>query len=199
MDDHNESSRAVVLAFVNTHADGAGNPERFGAGDRLLEWLAEVNWLGSDPTPHGASDADAAEVRECRDALLTVLLAHAHDPAVTDADLEQAELRVQRAGRRYPVATEINEAGARLLPVDDTGLPGVLARVFAAAAELALAGQWPRVKACRNEPCHTAFTDRTRNTSAVYCSPQCASQASMRAYRARRRDARTTPEEKRMS
>jgi predicted RNA-binding Zn ribbon-like protein len=61
--------------------------------------------------------------------------------------------------------------------------------VLAAATELALSGQWARIKACRNEPCHFAFFDRSKNTSAGYCSTQCSSQASMRAYRARRKEA----------
>jgi predicted RNA-binding Zn ribbon-like protein len=66
---------------------------------------------------------------------------------------------------------------------------GAFAGVLAAATELALSGQWARIKACRNEPCHFAFFDRSKNTSAGYCSTQCSSQASMRAYRARKKDA----------
>lgn len=44
------------------------------------------------------------------------------------------------------------------------------------------------VKACRNQPCHFGFFDRTRNSSAGFCSPGCSSQASMRAYRQRKKN-----------
>jgi predicted RNA-binding Zn ribbon-like protein len=57
-----------------------------------------------------------------------------------------------------------------------------------AAIELALSGQWARIKACRNEPCHFGFFDRSKNTSGGYCSTQCSSRASMRAYRARKNE-----------
>lgn len=179
-------ARHALLTFANTHADGGGAVERFADAEHLHAWLGEVGWLGAEPGRNVTTDADAAEARQLRDALVTVLLEHANDPAVTDTDLAQAETLLSRAGQRYPVAADIDRAGARLRPIQD-GLPGTLARVLAAAGELALAGDWPRVKACRNQPCHLAFVDRTRNTSAGYCSPQCASQASMRAYRARRR------------
>ena len=55
---------------------------------------------------------------------------------------------------------------------------------------VALGGGWPRVKACRNEPCHRAFIDHSRNTSAAYWRTRCSSQSPMRAYRARRRAVR---------
>lgn len=183
----------VVTTFANTHADGAGNVERFIDGEQLLLWLGEVQWLGVEADPASVTDADAVEARQLRDAVVTVLLAHVDDSSVTADQALEAESRLARAGRRYPVIADINCVTASLRPADG-GVPGVLATVLCAATEVALSGQWPRVKACRNEPCHTAFVDRSRNTSGAYCSPQCASQASMRAYRARRRrDASVDP------
>jgi predicted RNA-binding Zn ribbon-like protein len=183
----------AVVAFANTHVDGAGHVEQFADADTLSAWLHGVAWLGVEPEPEpdSVTDADAVEARQLRDALVTVLLAHVDDPTVSDADAARAEVSLHRAGRRYPVVADLGLAGARLRPVD-AGLPGVLAHVLGAATEIALSGQWPRMKACRNEPCHTAFVDRSKNTSGAYCSPQCASQASMRAYRARRRKAAET-------
>jgi hypothetical protein len=52
-----------------------------------------------------------------------------------------------------------------------SGVPAALGTVLAATVELAQSGEW----------------DRTRNSSAGFCSPSCRSQASMRAYRARRK------------
>jgi predicted RNA-binding Zn ribbon-like protein len=68
-----------------------------------------------------------------------------------------------------------------------SGVPAALGTVLAATVELAQSGEWGRIKACRNPPCHFGFFDRTRNSSAGFCSPSCRSQASMRAYRARRK------------
>ena len=180
-----------MLAFANTHVDGGGRPERFVDADALRGWLREVDWLGAAPDERAVTDADASEARQLRDAMVTVLLSHSDDPSADGAAVEQADALLLRAAQRYPVAAHVDHAGARLRSTSP-GLPGALGSVIAAAAELGLAGDWPRLKACRNEPCHFAFFDKTRNTSAGYCSPQCASQASMRAYRARKKAAKAS-------
>lgn len=80
----------------------------------------------------------------------------------------------------------VTSAGASFRPAQP-GVPGALARIFSAAAELAVGGTWPRVKACRNHVCQMGFYDRSRNASAACCSPdRCGAQVAMRAYRARR-------------
>ena len=184
----------VVLEFANTHADGGGRPERFGDAAGLRSWLEQVTWLDLRPETGGPTtltDADALEALQLRDALVTVLLTHSDDPNLDNSAATEAEALLRRATQRYPMTADIDRHGARLWPLQD-GLPGVLGRVLACMAELSLAGQWARVKACRNPPCHFAFFDKTRNTSAGYCSPQCASQASMRAYRARKKAAKAS-------
>lgn len=169
----------LVLAFVNTRPiDGA--PERLGDGAAAAEWLAEVGLLGGARV----TGADAAAARELRDALVRVLLVHAGaevDPA--------AEEHLRRSGELHPVLPIVTATTAGFRPAQP-GVPGAFGRILAAAAELALRGTWPRLKACRNPPCHLGFYDRTRNTSAAYCNPRrCGTQVAMRAYRARR-DAR---------
>jgi predicted RNA-binding Zn ribbon-like protein len=191
--DHNATRdpTEVVLEFANTHTDGGGRPERFGDAAGLRSWLDQVTWLDLRPDTDGATtltDADALEARQLRDALVTVLLTHSDDRNVDNSTAAEAEALLRRATQRYPLTADIDRHGARLWPLQD-GLPGVLGRVLACIAELSLAGQWSRLKACRNPPCHFAFFDKTRNTSAGYCSPQCASQSSMRAYRQRQRAA----------
>lgn len=178
--------RYVVLTFANTHPDGGGRTERFVDADGLRGWLGQNDWLGAAPTRAPITDADAAEARELRDALVTVLLVHSRTADITTEQVDEAESVLRRAAERYPVMAQIDRGGARLQPARD-GVPGTLGAVLAAVGELSLAGDWSRVKACRNEPCHFAFVDKTRNTSAAFCSPECASQSSMRAYRARRR------------
>jgi predicted RNA-binding Zn ribbon-like protein len=177
----------VVVAFVNTHGYGQ-HPDRLADGSELLGWLEEVAWLGAPRSDAQVTDADAAEARELRDALVVALLEHARDPDTGEAHVEAAEAILRRAGERYPLVAAIDSGGARL-GSRQPELAGVFGQVLASIATLSLGGRWPRVKACRNAPCHRAFIDTTRNTSAAYCRPECASRASMRAYRARRRAA----------
>jgi predicted RNA-binding Zn ribbon-like protein len=171
----------LLLDFVNTRADSGGRQELFGDAAAFSRWLQRS---GLTDTP--ATEADAAGAREVRDALVTILLAHSDDETATTAAVEAAQQYLQGMAARYPVAPVITAEGARLASAQ-SGVPAVFGSVLAAAVELAQSGEWGRIKACRNPPCHFGFFDRTRNSSAGFCSPGCRSQASMRAYRARRR------------
>jgi predicted RNA-binding Zn ribbon-like protein len=116
------------------------------------------------------------------------LFAHSGEADSLGEPLAEAESYLQRVASRYPLTSMIS-AGGVTLRAGQTGVPGLLATVLAGITELAQSGAWSRVKACRNPPCHFGFFDRTRNTSAGFCSPGCASQASMRAYRQRKKNA----------
>ncbi|MBO0877392.1 MAG: ABATE domain-containing protein [Pseudonocardia sp.] len=180
-----------MLEFVNTHADGGGRIEQFGDAAGLRGWLDRIELpeeVCADGGDLEVTGADAASARELRDALVTVLLAHAGEANSLGEPLTQAESYLQRVTRRYPLTSLISAEGATLR-ASQSGVPGVLASVLAGITELALSGAWSRVKACRNQPCHFGFFDRTRNSSAAFCGPGCASQASMRAYRQRKKNA----------
>ena len=161
-----ETTAEVVLDFANTHA----------RADGLHDWL-HGNGAGA------TAELDAVE--RLRDALVIVLLAHSHDPDTGEAEVGAAEAHLREAARRHPLVTAVDRGGAHLGPAQP-GVGGALGRVLAAITELALAGAWPRVKACRNTSCHRAFYDRSRNTSGAYCSTGCSTQVNMRAYRRRR-------------
>ncbi|OEJ23645.1 hypothetical protein AR457_03185 [Streptomyces agglomeratus] len=170
-----------VLTFVNTRAID-------GSREELLDGAALTEWLRREELAAPASlvtDADAAAARELRDALVCVLLAHAGEP---DADQSRAdaEEHLRRSAELYPLAPVITASGVHLAPTSG-GVPGALAQLLAAAADVALRGDWMRLKACRNPPCHLGFYDRTRNSSAAYCSPnRCGAQVAMRSYRSRK-------------
>src|SRR4051812_32547630 len=170
------SGTELVLDFVNTHAGGHDNLDS-GAGG-LRRWLDAVGY-----PDEAATDADAATARELRDALQTLLLSHSGEPA---ADVAGAEQHLSRMADRVPVRLLIAADGTRLEPVG-SGFWAALGAVLAGVAELDRAGVWDRVKACRNEICHAGFFDRSRNGSAVYHGPNCASMVSMRAYRRRQK------------
>ncbi|MEU9298519.1 CGNR zinc finger domain-containing protein [Streptomyces sp. NPDC012693] len=173
----------TVLAFVNTRADGAGRRELFKDGDSFAAWLAEHDEFGGETM---ATDADAAAARELRDALVTLLLAHSGDEECLGQSLQHAEQHLRRAGALYPLATVVTAGGVELAS-PQAGVPRVFGTVLAAVTASAQTGNWGRVKACRNPPCHFGFFDRTRNGAGLYCSTSCGSQVSMRSYRRRQR------------
>jgi predicted RNA-binding Zn ribbon-like protein len=192
----------TVLLFVNTHADGGGKQELFGDGPALSRWIAEIDIASTVGGAIGtcaaggarASDVDAADARELRDALITVLLAHSDDDAVACEAQADAETFLWSIAERFPLTSVVTARGANLVS-RQTGVPYLMGTVLAAVVESALSGDWARVKACRNPPCHTGFFDHSRNRTAGFCSSGCRSQASMRAYRARRKAGPNDPAE----
>ncbi|MEU8841982.1 CGNR zinc finger domain-containing protein [Streptomyces roseus] len=181
----------TVLAFVNTRANGGGGQELFGDGRSLAAWLAERHEFAGETV---ATDADAAAARELRDALVTVLLAHSGDEESVGEPLQHAEERLRRAGALYPLATVVTARGVELAS-PQAGVPRVFGTVLAAVTTVAQTGDWGRIKACRNPPCHFGFFDRTRNGGGLYCSTGCGSQVSMRNYRQRQRRGSEAPPE----
>ncbi|MGW9073326.1 CGNR zinc finger domain-containing protein [Streptomyces yangpuensis] len=179
----------TVLAFVNTRADGSGRRELFGDGGSFAAWLAEHGEFGGESV---VSDADAAVARELRDALVTLLLAHAGDEESLGEPLLRAERHLRRVGSLYPLATVVTAGGVELTS-PQTGVPRFFGTVLAAVTTLAQSSDWGRIKACRNPPCHFGFFDRTRNGGGLYCSTGCGSQVSMRKHRRRQRDSDGTP------
>jgi predicted RNA-binding Zn ribbon-like protein len=169
------------LNFVNTHDHQGRLPDRFADVAGLQEWLGCLLPPINDAV---VTIADAAEAREIRDALVTVMLTHADASGVSEDELVGAEQALQRASQRFPLQANITRAHAGLMSVQPA-LAGVLGTVLVAVVELAQSNNWNRVKACRN--CHHGFVDNSRNLSAAFCSTQCKSQAGMRAYRSRQR------------
>ncbi|MFE3102930.1 CGNR zinc finger domain-containing protein [Nocardia tengchongensis] len=180
-----DDAAALVLSFVNTRADGAGRVEMFGTAAEFADWVIQRGLLDAATV---VTDSDAVAARELRDALVTTLLTHSGDPDIADAQAIAAERYLRQAGVRYPLTTVVTAQTARLF-AGSTGVPGVLGSVLAAVTETAQRGDWMRIKACCNPPCHFGFIDRTRNRAARYCSPGCGSQVSMRALRQRRKQA----------
>ena len=111
-----------------------------------------------------------------------------HSADVSAERLAEAEEQLRRFALRHPLTSMITASGVTLVPAQ----PGVFGEVLAGVTELTLSGEWARLKTCRAHPCRWVFFDQTRNRSAVYCSPGCASKAGMRAYRERKRAATST-------
>ena len=169
----------LVLSFVNTAA--GDRDDELADADGLRDWLEGAGYPDTDVT-----DADAAVVREVRDCLQLLMLAHSGDDAATPDREQAAETRLARTADQVPLRLLITATGVSL-QAPGTGMWAALGAVLAGVADLDRAGVWERVKACRNDICHAGFFDRSRNGSAVYHGPNCASMVSMRAYRQRKK------------
>lgn len=174
----------LLLDFVNTRADAGGRQESLGNAEALEQWVRKNGLADHDTAP---TSADAASARELRDALVMVMLAHAGADACTEGALALAESHLRRRAALHPLVSVITTGGAELIS-GQTGIPRVFGTILAAVTDFARQGNWSRLKACRNPSCHLGFFDRTRNSSALYCSSGCNSQVSMRAYRQRQKD-----------
>jgi predicted RNA-binding Zn ribbon-like protein len=177
-------SSDLLLGFVNTAPHGGGPVELLGDSAGLAGWLTGAGLMEDGAA---VTRADVVAAHELRDALCTVFLARTGCVNRTEL-LPGAEQYLQRTADRYPLTLKITAEGCRLVPAQ-AGVLGAFAGLLVAAAELASHGAWLRMKMCKNPTCHSGFFDKTRNSSGLYCSTACGSQASQRAYRSRIKDA----------
>ena len=172
----------LLVGFVSTTASLNGRGEEIGNEAAFAAWSRGHDLGDADDQP---TEADALAARELRAALTGVFRAHCDCPS---APVDEAELYLRRAAKRYPVMTTISAEGCRFEAAQD-GVPGVFGSILAAAADVTSQGLWPRLKMCKNPTCYAGFYDKTRNLSGQFCSAACNSQVSMRAYRERQKTA----------
>ncbi|GLY63797.1 CGNR zinc finger domain-containing protein [Amycolatopsis taiwanensis] len=93
--------------------------------------------------------------------------------AVGDPDARTGPLRA-------PVHIELSHGRPALVPASAVGA------VLAAAARLAVLGEWDRVKICPADDCRWAFYDQSRNRSRTWCSMRvCGNREKARNWRQR--------------
>jgi predicted RNA-binding Zn ribbon-like protein len=170
----------LLVDFANTAPHGNEPVELLGDAAGLSAWAVKSG-LMEDGSP--VTQADVVAALELRDAFGTVFRAHSGCPGGAGL-LPGAEEYLRRIADRYPLTVEVAAGGCRFIPAR-TGVLGAFAGILAAAADLSYRGAWARMKTCKNDSCHSGFFDRTRNSSGLYCSTACGSQASQRAYRNR--------------
>ena len=175
-------SSDLLVGFVNSRPHHKQPAELLADGSAVAKWFERA---GAGESP-GATDADAATARELRDALLSILRAHVGCDEGA-AMVPAAEAHLQRAALRFPVTTIVTSEGCELHPTG-TGIDRSFSYLLSAVADLASRGAWARVKVCKNDSCYTAFFDKTRNSSALYCSTACSGQMATRAYRERKKE-----------
>ena len=156
----------VLQRFINSHNhDFPPDWDRLGGGSKAQAWLRQKGLIGAREQ---VSDADAARLRELREALRALLVGR-------PAAVEPARLRVT-----------VDDAGRTALEPDSGGVEGAVATLLGILHEAQLTGAWSRMKACRQ--CEYAFFDRSKNRSAAWCAMSiCGNRTKNRAYYRRRR------------
>ena len=155
---------ALVEALVNT-VDLESGTDRLDTAEGRAEF--------------GVAEGDLADVRELRESLRAVCLAHAGHPP----HREVTPLGVLLARAPLYVAVDERDGSASLAPADEGPL---LSRVATAVAQALTAGTWLRLKACELPECHCAYYDRSPAGKGRWCSMSlCGARAKMRRYRAK--------------
>jgi predicted RNA-binding Zn ribbon-like protein len=156
----------LLQRFINSHNhDFPPDWDRLGTPARAQAWLREKGLIGARDR---VSEADAAALRELREALRALL-------AGRPASIPSAPLRVV-----------VDAQGRTVLEPDASGAAGVAAALLGILHEAQLTGAWGRMKACRR--CEYAFFDRSKNRSAAWCAMSiCGNRTKNRSYYRRRR------------
>lgn len=167
----------VVQEFVNT-LDVESGEDCLASPVSASEWLSQAGLLGSN---EALTEEDLDQICSTREAIRAMLLCNTH----RETDTQVVALMNQTAQRGPLAASFENCNSAELLPLA-AGVDGALSRLVAAIFRAICDGSWNRLKACRNEECHWAFYDHSKNQSGTWCSMAiCGSRMKARAYRRR--------------
>lgn len=191
--DMEEIDIAMLEAFLNSHDNGG--PDWFVPETPVLfdEWAhGEAPVRGAHDCPDAAAVAAAKCIRELmRDHVVPA------DEVTVARDVRDGFMAMMLDGepdaldqlmRRLPVRLRVGVGSGVGIEPSEGGPLGVTAAAMLSAQRLVVSGSWPRLRLCRNEDCHWAFFDRSKNGSRVWCSMgACGARAKARAYRERRR------------
>jgi predicted RNA-binding Zn ribbon-like protein len=169
----------LLQRFINSHNhDFPREWDRIGTKEKAQAWLEQKRLLAPGDR---VSDADAARLRELREAIRALTLAnHGGPPAATATET----IRGIAGGARLGVA--IDDGGRTVLQPAGRGADAAVATLLGIVHEAQLTGDWPRLKGCRQ--CGYAFFDRSKNRSAAWCDMSiCGNRTKNRAYYRRRR------------
>jgi predicted RNA-binding Zn ribbon-like protein len=171
----------LLQRFINSH-----NHDLPADWDRLRDAQAAQAWLRKKRLVRPGdrvTDADAARLRELREALRAVVMTNQGrelDPAARQV--------IRRESRGAQLSVAIDEAGHTTLEPSSRGVDGAIATLLGIFHEAQLTDDWSRMKGCRK--CEYAFFDRSKNRSASWCAMSiCGNRTKNRAYYRRRRSA----------
>jgi predicted RNA-binding Zn ribbon-like protein len=171
----------LLQRFVNSYNhDFPEDWDRIGTAGKAQDWLRRKRLIRRDER---VTEAEAAELRELREAIRSLALANHGDAAD-----RHALAVIRRAARDAAIGVEIDAAGRTSLDARGRGVAGATATLLAILHEAQLTGHWLRMKGCRQ--CGYAFFDRSKNRSAAWCAMSiCGNRTKNRTYYRRRHSA----------
>ena len=171
----------LLQRFVNSYNhDVPLDWDRIGTPEKAQAWLREKRLVAPGDR---ISDADAARLRELREAIRALAIANrAGQPAAAAAET----IRSLSGGAQLSIA--VDDTGRTALEPTRRGVDGAVATLLGILHEAQLTGDWWRMKGCRQ--CGYAFFDRSKNRSATWCAMSiCGNRTKNRAYYRRRTSA----------
>jgi len=171
----------LLQRFINTHNhDLPLEWDRIGTAPKAEAWLGQKRLIAAGDR---ITEADAARLRELREALRALVVANRR--GLPEAGALEV-IRGAAGAARLGVA--IDASGRTALEPAGGGAPGAVATLLGILHEAQLSGDWARMKGCRQ--CEYAFYDRSKNRSAAWCAMSiCGNRTKNRAYYQRRRGA----------
>ena len=168
----------LLQRFVNSYNhDFPPEWDRIGTPEKAEAWLRQKRLVA--PADR-ISEADAARLRELREAIRALVIANRGDrPGAAATDVVRAAAGTAR------LRVAVDDAGRTALEPEPRGVDGAVATLLGILHEAQITGQWTRLKGCRR--CGYAFFDRSKNRSAAWCAMSiCGNRTKNRAYYRRR-------------
>jgi predicted RNA-binding Zn ribbon-like protein len=168
----------LLQRFINSHNhDLPREWDRIGTAERAQAWLRQKRLIAPGDR---VSDADAARLRELREALRALAIANQGVRPGAAADV------IRSVSGEAQLSITIDEAGRTALEATARGgVDRAVATLLGILHEAQLTGQWSRLKGCRQ--CGYAFFDRSKNRSAAWCAMAiCGNRTKNRTYYRRR-------------
>lgn len=168
----------LLQRFINSYNhDFPPEWDRIGTPEKAQAWLRQKQLVAPGDR---ISDADAARLRELREAIRALVVANQRgQPGAGAADV------IRRVSGMAQLGVVVDETGQTALEPAGRGVDGAVATLLGILHEAQLTGHWPRLKGCRQ--CGYAFFDRSKNRSAAWCAMSiCGNRTKNRAYYRRR-------------
>jgi predicted RNA-binding Zn ribbon-like protein len=171
-----------VQSFLNTRSSGRpAEPDLLASSKSANSWLRALDW----PTRPRLSTNDLTPLRELRHALQSEV------EASRDGSEQAPQSDLARQLAKLDWKLRLTE-GQFALAIEGAGWRQVAGTVLSDILVAQQHGLWPRLKACRNQPCSVVFYDSSKNQSRVWHNTSdCGNLINLRAARARGRVERT--------
>ena len=169
----------LIRAFVNTN-DIDAHHDLLTSPASLRTWFTEHHLLDVDaPVTH----ADLQRILNLREAFRVLLLTN--NGVEMNADAPKI---LNHLAGSINLIIQFDQNGQVYLKPSSSGIDGAIGHILNLVLIAILNGSWTRLKACRNDTCHWAFYDTSKNRSATWCTMAvCGSRLKARAYRQRHR------------